>query len=213
MHFLETLDHFFSTKKIREKWIVIIGSVLILWYVSYILLVPLFKKKMDTLVYKKEHLLNQIETYENALQHTQQKQTKNTSTQKEKATTATLQKKLVLLKEDKAYLDKKFQEVLKRVTNQQEKISLIETLVQAGQESLTIEHLQTKKRKESDHTVQKIVETHLFCQGEYKEIVAFIGTLEESSSLVEVDEVLLKANQKSGNVEGNLTVTLWGVAR
>ncbi len=204
---LERLDNFFKGKKATEAYIIISLPIMVIAYVTYEFAIPLTQERYDN-SYKRltqtEKTIAQLEKEMNRLTVNGDKMYRVKELESEiknlKTTTASLN-------DASDYIDAKMVAISDILFNRESWSEFLDSITQKAKDNkIKIQSLENRfldQKGEFGH----VLEISVAAQGEFKNMISFLATIEQSELLVDIYAMDMNASKK---IDGKYDISVWG---
>jgi hypothetical protein len=205
---LEKLDNYFEGKKESEFYIIVLGIVAVVGFISYSYLIPITQKQLKKDLNIQKQLLAKI---------SQEKQYLNTVTvngdqrykiKKLQNEIAQLKISFSDLKEINEYSDYQIQTLSELLFNEQNWAKFLDSIaLKAKRNNIDIFLISNTFINNKDN-FGHVLEIGVDCSGKYRNMIKFMNEIEESELVVDIYDINLESNS---SINANLKVSVWGI--
>jgi lipopolysaccharide export LptBFGC system permease protein LptF len=207
---LEKMDHYFSNKKESEKWLMILGFAGIITFLAYTYLLPYAESIFKASEAKKNRLTKSIAKNESYLRSITINGDRNYYVKKLDNDIANKKNQIVAIKKKTAHINVKLTELEGMLFNEQSWSRFLDSITSlAKRYNINIEYIRDK-HIDNKKNYGRVLEMELSYRADYKDVLAFMHELEQSTLVTDVHQIELSGD-RSGGIYSNVKLSVWGI--
>lgn len=208
VNILDKIDNFFLSKKPNERSIIYFSIFIVFALLSYQYLFPYSSKVLKKSKTEKRKIESKIFDDKNYIASITINGDREFFIKKIQKEIKNLKEKFANLKHENEYLDFQLQTISTLLFNEQNWAKFLDSIAKKAKDSkVNIDYIGNefiKNTKNFGH----VLEIEIGCNGDFKNIISFINSLEQSELVVDIYNMNL---EKKYNIETILKVSVWGV--
>jgi lipopolysaccharide export LptBFGC system permease protein LptF len=208
---LEALDTYFASKKVNEKWMLILSSAGLITFISYTYLLPYTekmykksettKKSMQKSIVNNNRYLNSITVSGDRDYYV--KKFDNEIERKEK--------NIIRINKNIKFIDKNLEKLSDMLFNQKSWSKFLNSITHKAEvQDVDIQYI-SNKYVGSKGNFGHVLEIGLGCKGEYKSIVKFINEIEQNVLVTDIYGTRFSSDQNSSVIMADINISVWGI--
>ncbi|WP_281950835.1 type 4a pilus biogenesis protein PilO [Nitrosophilus kaiyonis] len=205
---MEKIDNYLSTKKPSEQKIIYFSIFLILFVLSYQYLFPYTEKIVKRSENQKREIqrkINEDKNYIASITVNGDKEFIIKSLQKD---IKKLKKEFTNIKHNNEYLDFQIHTLSNLLYNEKNWAKFLDSIAaKAKKHNININFISNEFVKNSKN-FGHVLEIEIGCDGEFKNLIGFINSIEQSELVVDIYGMDLTSK---ADIETNLKVSVWGI--
>ncbi len=205
---LEKIDDFLSDKKPSEQKIIFFSIFIVFFVISYQYLFPYTKKMVKKSESQKRDMLSKINEDKNFIASITVNGDKEFIIKSLQAEIAKLKKKFVNIKHQNEYLDFQIHTLSNLLYNEKNWAKFLDSIAsKAKKHNIDINFIRNEFVKNSKN-FGHVLEIEIDCNGEFRNIIGFINSIEQSELVVDIYGMELTGK---ADIETNIKVSVWGI--
>jgi len=205
---LEKLDSFLLTKKQNERIIIYLSIFLILFVLSFQYLFPITKKMVQKSKTKKQEIENNIKEDKDYIASITINGDKEFLIKKLNKEIEQLKTKFTKIKDNNDYLDLKIKSIKNLIYNEKNWAKFLDSIAKKGIDNGVDIKFISNKFINNSKNFGHVLEIEIECNGDFKNTIGFINSIEESDLVVDIYGVKMKSDF---NIQTYLKVSVWGI--
>jgi lipopolysaccharide export LptBFGC system permease protein LptF len=208
---LEALDTYFESKKVNEKWMLILSSAGLITFISYTYLLPytekMYKKSETTKKSMQKSIINN-NTYLNSITVSGDR---NYYVKKFDNEIERKEKNIIRINKNIKFIDKNLEKLSDMLFNQKSWSKFLNSIThKAKVQDVDIQYI-SNKYVGSKGNFGHVLEIGLGCKGEYKSIVKFINEIEQNVLVTDIYGTRFSSDQNSSVIMADINISVWGI--
>ncbi|WP_457597198.1 type 4a pilus biogenesis protein PilO [Hydrogenimonas sp.] len=205
---LEKLDNYFEEKKETEFYLLVLGIVAIVGFISYSYLIPITEKQLKKDLQTQRALLTKIDGEKAYLASVTVNGDQRYRIKKLQNEIAKLKIRFSDLKEINEYSDYQIQTLSELLFNERNWAKFLDSItLKAKRNHIDIALISNKFINNKD-SFGHVLEIGVECQGKYRNMISFMNEIEESELVVDIYDIDLESND---TINANFKVSVWGI--
>jgi lipopolysaccharide export LptBFGC system permease protein LptF len=208
---LEALDTYFVSKKVNEKWMLILSSAGLITFISYTYLLPytekMYKKSETTKKSMQKSIINN-NTYLNSITVSGDR---NYYVKKFDNDIERKEKNIIRINKNIKFIDKNLEKLSDMLFNQKSWSKFLNSITHKAEvQDVDIQYI-SNKYVGSKGNFGHVLEIGLGCKGEYKSIVKFINEIEQNVLVTDIYGTRFSSDQNSSVIMADINISVWGI--
>lgn len=205
---MEKIDNYLSSKKPSEQKIIYFSIFLILFVLSYQYLFPYTEKIVKRSENQKKDIQAKINEDKNFIASITVNGDKEYIIKALQNDIKNLKRKFTNLKHNNEYLDFQIHTLSNLLYNEKNWAKFLDSIAtKAKKHNIDINFISNEFVKNSEN-FGHVLEIEIGCNGEFKNIIGFINSIEQSELVVDIYGMDLTSK---ADIETNLKVSVWGI--
>jgi len=208
---LSKIDKYFDTKKQSETNIIFFGSALIIAYIVYALCFDPSQDFYNERFYAHTRVSNDISKVRDYLESTSSPDgDRNFKINEESKALEVLKGKYSSVLKLNSHFDSKLKELSFLLFNDQNWANFLDNIVQlAKQNNIKILELKSDIKEPNLQKIEQILNIDLTFLGDFKDMLSYINSLEESKLVVDLHKMDINSTQK--DLGAKISISVWGM--
>jgi len=202
---MNRIDTYFASKKVHEKWMVILGMVLIIGYMSYFILFPYSANILKLSEHKKNILKENILNKEQFISKCK------LSIHSLLNEIAEDKKRIIVLKKELQDININLEKVITAVFSKDKVSSFLNVVTEfASAVNVKIEYI-SNTYIDSNESFAPVLKINTGCKGSYKNLTKFIDALEQYNLMSEIEGTHLTKDISTESIMADINISVWGI--
>ncbi len=205
---MEKIDEFMLSKKSSEQNIIYLSIFLVFFVLSYQYLFPYTEKMLKQAEGEKKNIQAKINDDKNFIASITVNGDKEFFLKELRREIETLKQKFENVKHKNDYLDFQIHTLSNLLYNEKNWAKFLDSIAAKAKKSgVDIDFISNEFVKNSN-SFGHVLEIEIGCNGEFKNIISFINSIEQSELVVDIYGMDLTSK---ANIQTNLKVSVWGI--
>ncbi|WP_200764099.1 type 4a pilus biogenesis protein PilO [Nitrosophilus alvini] len=205
---LEKIDNYLSSKKPGEQRIIYLSIFLIFFVLSYQYLFPYTEKMVKKSEQERKNWINKINADKSFIDSITVDGDKQFFIKKYQKEIAELKEKFAETKHKNEYLDFQIHTLKDLLYNEKNWAKFLDSIAgKAKKHNIDISFIKNEFVKNGSN-FGHVLEVEIGCSGDYRNMMKFINSIEQSKLVVDIYEMNLISK---ADIEANLKVSVWGI--
>ena len=207
---LAKIDNYFESKKSSEVSIMLLGSLALVAFLVYLLTWDPAQQYYDETLSQNQDITRKLNETNNYLASVTVNGDVNFKIKEQQNRLNGLNKELETAKFTNQYFDNKLKEISYLLFNEQNWAKFLDSLAfLANKNSVKITKISNEFKNPTPQKIEQVLDIKIDLEGNFKNIVGYINSIEESDLVVDVNQIDI--NSTSKDLIGNIGIYVWGM--
>ena len=207
---LAKIDNYFESKKSSEVSIMLLGSLALVAFLVYLLTWDPAQQYYDETLSQNQDITRKLNETNSYLASVTVNGDVNFKIKEQQNRLNGLNKELETAKFTNQYFDNKLKEISYLLFNEQNWAKFLDSLAfLANKNSVKITKISNEFKNPTPQKIEQVLDIKIDLEGNFKNIVGYINSIEESDLVVDVNQ--MDINSTSKDLIGNIGIYVWGM--
>ncbi|QKG29383.1 MULTISPECIES: type 4a pilus biogenesis protein PilO [unclassified Campylobacter] len=207
---LVKIDTYFDSKKDSEVSMMLLGTLVIIAFLTYLLTWDPAQQYYETTLNQNEEISRKLDDTNNYLASVTVNGDVNFKIKEQQNKLNSLSKELDTAKFTNQYFDNKLQELSYLLFNEQNWAKFLDSLAfLANKNSVKITKISNEFKNPTPKKIEQVLDIKIDLEGSFKDIVGYINSIEESDLVVDVNYMDINSTKKE--LIGTVGIYVWGM--
>ena len=207
---LTKIDNYFDEKKPSEVTMMLIVAFFLSAAIAYYAVIPYAQNYYDESIRENDQITQDLNKVNSYLSTVSQGDDRNFMINKKQNELLQQQNKLADAQNMNQYFDNKLKKLSYLIFNEQSWADFLDNLAfLANKNNVKITKIINTFKEPNAQKIEQVLDINISVDGDYRDIVNYINTIEESKLVVDVNNIDI--NSTNGKLRGNMGIYIWGM--